>query len=57
MASSPGFNQINLSSNITRAIKSKRLRWTGHEARMEEGRNAFKIAIGKPIEKIPLGRP
>ena len=28
-----------------------------HVARMEEGRNAFKILTGKPIEKRPLGRP
>ena len=34
------------------AIKSRRLRWTGHVARMEEGRSAFKILTG-----IPIGRP
>ena len=38
-------------------IKSKRLRWPGHVARMEEGRNAFKILIGKFTGKRPLGRP
>ena len=38
-------------------IKSIRLRWAGHVARMEEGRSAFKILTGKPIGKIPLGRP
>ena len=38
-------------------IKSRRLRWAGHVARMEEGRRAFKILIGKPTGKIPLGRP
>ena len=37
-------------------IKSRRLRWAGHVARMEEGRNAFKILTGKPTGKIPLGR-
>ena len=31
------------SSNIVRVIKSRRLRWAGHVARMEEGRSAFKI--------------
>jgi hypothetical protein len=36
------------SCNIGRVIKSSRLRWTGHEARMEEGRGAFKISTGKP---------
>ena len=40
-----------------RVIKSRRLRWTGHVARMEEGsRNAFKFLTGKPTGKRPLGR-
>ena len=38
-------------------IKSRRIRWAGHVARMEEGRSAFKILTGKPIGKRPLGRP
>ena len=38
-------------------IKSKKLRWAGHVARMEESRIAFKILTGKPIGKRPLGRP
>ena len=38
-------------------IKSRRLRRTGHVARMEEGRSAFKILAGKPTRKRPLGRP
>jgi len=38
-------------------IKSRRLRWTVHVARMEEGRSAFKILTGKPSGKRPLGRP
>ena len=33
------------------------LRWSGHVARMEEGRSAFKIFTGKPTGKRPLGRP
>ena len=37
-------------------IKSRRLRWAGHVARMEEGRTAFKIITGKPRGKRPLGR-
>ena len=36
-------------------IKSRRLRWAGHVARMEEGRSAFKILTGKPTGKRPLG--
>ena len=38
-------------------IKSRRLRWAGHVATMEEGRSAFKILTGKPTGKRPLGRP
>ena len=38
-------------------IKSRRLRWAGHVARIEEGRSAFKILTGKPTGKIHLGRP
>ena len=45
------------SPNIVRAIKSRRLRWAGHVARMEEGRSSFKILTGKPTGKRPLGRP
>ena len=37
-------------------IKSRRLRWAGHVARMEEGRSAFKILTGAPAGKRPLGR-
>ena len=45
------------SPNTVRVIKSRRLRWAGHLARMEEGRSAFKILTGKPTGKRPLGRP
>ena len=38
-------------------IKSIRLRWASHVARMEEGMNALKILTGKPTAKRPLGRP
>ena len=41
---------------MVRVIKSKRLRWAGHVARMEDSRSAFKILTGKPTGKIPLGR-
>ena len=37
-------------------IKSRRLRWAGHVARMEEGRSAFKIVTDTPTGKRPLGR-
>ena len=42
---------------IVRVIKSRRLRWAGHVARMEEDRSAFKISTGKPTGSRPLGRP
>jgi hypothetical protein len=47
------------STNLVRLVKSRRLRWTCHVARMEEGRSAFKILTGKPTGKRPsaLGRP
>ena len=38
-------------------IKSRRLRWAGHVARMEEGRSTFKILTGKPTGKRLLGSP
>ena len=48
---------VHRSLNIVRVIKSRRLRWAGHVARMEEGRSAFKILTGKPRGKRPLGTP
>ena len=45
------------SPNIVRVIKTRRLRWTSHVARMEEGRNVFKILTDNTIGKRPLGRP
>ena len=42
--------------NIFRAIKSRRLRWAGHVARMEEDTTCFKILTDKPTGKIPIGR-
>ena len=45
------------SPNTARVIKSRRLRWGGHVARIEGGRSAFKILTGKPTGKRPLGWP
>jgi hypothetical protein len=45
------------SPNIIRMIKSRRMRWAGHVARMGEERNAYRILAGKPERKRPLGRP
>jgi hypothetical protein len=38
-------------------IKSRRMRWAGHVARMGETRNAYRTSVGKPEGKRPLGRP
>ena len=45
------------SPNIVRVIKSRRFRWAGDVARMEEDRSGFKMLTGKPTEKRPLRRP
>jgi hypothetical protein len=45
------------SPNIIRVKKSGRLRWAGHVARMRERRGAYRILVGKPEGKRPLGRP
>jgi hypothetical protein len=45
------------SPSIIEKIKSRRLRWAGHVARMEEERNAYRLLVGKPVGKRPLGRP
>jgi hypothetical protein len=45
------------SPNKIRTIKSRRMRWAGHVARMGEKRNAYRILVGKPEGRRPLGRP
>ena len=42
---------------VVRVIKSRRMRWAGHVARMEAGRGVHKVLVGKPEGKRPLGRP
>ncbi|KAJ4436321.1 hypothetical protein ANN_18952 [Periplaneta americana] len=44
-------------TNIIRNLKSRRLRWAGHVARMGESRNAYRVLVGRPEGKRPLGRP
>jgi len=44
-------------SNIVRVIKSRRMRWAGHVARMDEERGVYGVLVGKPEGKRPLGRP
>jgi hypothetical protein len=45
------------SPNIVRVIKSRRMRLAGHVARMGDGRGVYRILIGRPEGKRPLGRP
>jgi hypothetical protein len=45
------------SPSIIRIIKSKGMRWAGHVARMGEKRNVYRLLVGKPEGKRPLGRP
>jgi hypothetical protein len=44
------------SPNIVRVIKSRRIRWAGHVARMREGRGVYRVLVGRPEENGPLGR-
>jgi hypothetical protein len=45
------------SPNTVRVIKSRRMRWAGHVARTGEGRGVYRVLVGKPECKRPLGRP
>ena len=45
------------SPNIISVIKSRKLRWAGHVARLKVGRSALKMLTGKPTGRKPLGRP
>jgi hypothetical protein len=45
------------SPDIIRQIKSRGMRWAGHVARMGEGRNMYRVLVGKPKGKGPLERP
>ena len=45
------------SLHIIRNLKSTRLRWAGHVARMEQSRNAYRVLVWKPEGMRPLGRP
>ena len=50
-------NDLYCSPNIVRVIKSRRMRWAGHVARMGEERGAYRVFVRKPEGKRPLGRP
>jgi len=43
--------------NVVRVVKSRRMRWAGHVARMGDGRGVHRVLIGKPEGKRTLGRP
>jgi hypothetical protein len=43
--------------NIVRVVKSRRMRWAGHVARMVDERGVHRVLVGKPEGKRPLGRP
>jgi len=43
--------------NIVRVVKSRKMRWAGHVARMGVGRGVHRVLVGKPGGKRPFGRP
>jgi len=49
-------NDLYSSPNIVRVVKSRRMRWAGHVARMGERRDVYRVLVGKPEGKRPLGR-
>ena len=49
-------NDLYSSSNIVWVIKSRRMRWVGHVACMGEEREVYRVLVGKPEGKRPLGR-
>ena len=50
-------NDLYSSPNIVRVIKSRRMRWAGHVALMGEERAVYRVLLGKPEGRRPLGRP
>jgi hypothetical protein len=52
-----GLNDLYSLPNIVRVVKSRRMRWAGHVARMREGRVVHRVLVGKLEVKRPLGRP
>jgi hypothetical protein len=45
------------SPSIIKIIKSRMMKWAGHVAQMGEKRNVYRLLVGKPEGKRPLGRP
>ena len=52
-----GLHDLYSSPNIIRVIKSRRIRWAGHVARMGERRGVYRVLVGKLEGKRPHGRP
>jgi hypothetical protein len=50
-------HSLRSSPNIVRMTKSRRMKWAGHVARMGEGRGVYRVLVGRPEGKRPLGRP
>jgi hypothetical protein len=50
-------NDLYSSPNIVRVIKSRRMRWAGHVAPIGEGKGVYRVLVGKPEGRRPLGRP
>jgi len=50
-------NDLYSSPNIVRVIKSRRMRWAGHVVRIGEERGVYRVLVGKPEGRRPLGRP
>jgi hypothetical protein len=50
-------NDLHSLPNIVRVVKSRRMRWAGYVARMGDDRGVYRVLVGKPEEKRPLGRP
>ena len=50
-------NDLYSSPSIFQVIKSRKMRWAGHSARMGDRRGVYRILVGKPEGKRPLGRP
>jgi hypothetical protein len=50
-------NSLYSSQNIVRVVKSRRMRWAGHVARVGEGRGVYRVLVGRPEGKRPLRRP
>jgi hypothetical protein len=48
---------IEVPTNIVRVFKSRRMWWAGHVASMRDGRGVYRVLVGRPGKKRPLGRP